>query len=552
MSGYDHAEQIAASAGRLVPRRTSDPAEAMRLVAEEGAAILTGMGTAAEDAESAAWTLFAGRARAVPPAAEVRAGGVIDRPVAGRVGPEERLGVHTDGFGYGDLYPDFLMLLCAQDSDVGGESFLVDGYAVLDALAATEQGRTLVERMESVPVDQTEDGMHRSVSPLVGRTPAGRRMVRRFPFQKARSDSAEPVEDAALIEAWDRLCKAAAVAAPRFKLAPGEVVIADNYRVLHGREPYQDPGRLMWRVWVWSDAARGVPSGSLASDTRYANVPATAGAGGWPTVTADATSLAPYRSSQPDNARNALHIDGAAVVTGLSSAEAAIAAARDLLDGRALRVKPQFEATRTGYLASQAKLATGGPDRWGRVRRFSPPSEVLIPHNDGYGFGDLAPDYLFLWCERPDPDAGESWLIDGAGLLRALETDEATADLAAFCWSVPIDHSEPGFIQNPPAPVARSLPGGRTQVRHNPYMVPAPGPDEATHAPLISAWAAAVTTARERAHRFRLSAGDLLCIDNYRMMHGRDPYFDERRRLVAIWGWTTEAVQVPDHDMHLV
>jgi alpha-ketoglutarate-dependent taurine dioxygenase len=262
----------------IVPARTSDPAEARRRVQADGAAILTGVGRDAEAAVAVAHAIFAQHVLAIPPAAEVRAGGVMDQVVR-RVSPEEALGVHTDGFGYGDLYPDYFLLLCGQDSTVGGESFFVDGYRLLDALAADEAGAALVERMGRVPIDQTEEGMHRSVSPLVGRTPSGRRMVRRFPFQRVSTESTDPQADARMIDAWDRLCRDASASAPRFKLAPGEVAVIDNYRMLHGREPYTDFDRLMWRVWVWTDGSNGPPAGRLASDTRYARVPSATTAG---------------------------------------------------------------------------------------------------------------------------------------------------------------------------------------------------------------------------------------------------------------------------------
>ncbi len=45
----------------------------------------------------------------------------------------------------------------------------------------------------------------------------------------------------------------------------------DNYRMFHGREPYADLDRLMWRVWIWTDESKGVPEGMLHSDSRYAN-----------------------------------------------------------------------------------------------------------------------------------------------------------------------------------------------------------------------------------------------------------------------------------------
>jgi gamma-butyrobetaine dioxygenase len=535
----------------IVPSRTDDAAEARRRVEADGAVILTGLGRDATAAVDAARAIFADRVLAIPPAAEVRSGGVMDQVVR-RVGPEEALGVHTDGFSYGDQYPDYFLLLCAQDSAEGGESFFVDGYRLLDSLGADDAGAPLVEAMHTVPVDQTEDGMHRAVSPLVGRTSDGRRMVRRFPFQRPTSSSSEPQADAAMIDAWDRLCRTASQAAPRFKLAPGEVAVIDNYRMLHGREPYNDIDRLMWRVWVWTDAGNGVPAGSLASDTRYARVPTAITASEWPMITAESASCVPATADSPLDGAALLAATGAAIIGGVSSLEDAVATARTVLGDRAVRVKPQFEATAAGYLADQARLATSTPDRLGRVRRFTPPDEVMPPHNDGYGFGDLAPDHIFLWCETPDATGGASWLLDGSRLLASFDTDPDTAELAAFCRDEPIDHSEPGFIANPPAPIARQLPSGRQQVRHNPYLAPVEGPSEATHAPMVAAWCDAVVTARDRAQRFSLQPGQLLCIDNYRMLHGRDGFGDQARKVVSIWGWTTDAVDIPDRDMHLV
>jgi gamma-butyrobetaine dioxygenase len=540
-----------ATAG-FTPSRTTDPAEALRRVQTDGAVILTGAGRTGEEAVAAARTVFAHRVLAVPEAAEVRSGGVMDLVAARRPGPDEALGAHTDGFGYGDAYPDYFLLLCAQDSEVGGESLLVDGYRLLDGLLSTPDGAALVEAMETVPVDQTEEGMHRSVSPLVGRTPAGRRMVRRFPFQRPSAESLDPEADATLVAAWDQLCQSEAAAAPRFKLAPGEVAIIDNYRMLHGREPYVDEQRLMWRVWVWTDEANAVPAGSLASDTRYARVPTVVTDKQWPMITADTGSCVPTEAGDVALARELLARDGAVVLGGIESSEAAVAAARALLGDRAVQVKPQFEATTAGHLANQAKLADAGPDRHGRYRRFNAPDEVMTPHNDGYGFGDLAPDHLFLWCETPDPTGGASWLVDGIGLLAALDGDPDTNGLAAFCRSEPIDHSEPGFIRHPASPVVRKLPSGRVQVRHNPYLAPAETEHEDADAPMVSAWCDAVITARDRAHRFSLQAGQLLCIDNYRMMHGRDAYHFEGRRVTSIWGWTTDAVDVPVDALHLV
>jgi hypothetical protein len=275
--------------------------------------------------------------------------------------------------------------------------------------------------------------------------------------------------------------------------------------------------------------------------------------GAFPTVTADRTSLHPRAAASHEAAAGLIAAEGAAMATGLDTLDAAVSFARAVMGSRLVRLGPQFEATTGGYLANAAKVAKDGPDERGRVRTFSPPDEVMVPHNDGYGFGDYGPDYLFLWCEKPDADAGASWLLNGPGIMESLAEDPPNADLARFCWEVPIEHSEPNFIVHPPAPIARRIGPGRVQVRHNPYQVSAPGDPESTaHDLTVTRWHDAVYTARARAHRFHLGAGDLLCADNYRVLHGRDAYSDPTRKVVSIWGWSDQAVQVPDRPVSIV
>ena len=36
--------------------------------------------------------------------------------------------------------------------------------------------------------------------------------------------------------------------------------LQDNWRVMHGREPYTDLSRQLWRVWCWTTRASGVPA----------------------------------------------------------------------------------------------------------------------------------------------------------------------------------------------------------------------------------------------------------------------------------------------------
>lgn len=290
----------------------------------------------------------------------------------------------------------------------------------------------------------------------------------------------------------------------------------------------------------------------MPSEDRMTPIPM-ATSGTFPTITAERTSLCPKAAATPDEAADLVGAEGAAIASGIETLDDAVAFARAVLGSRVVRLGPQFEATTSGYLANAAKVAKDGPDERGRVRTFSAPDEAMVPHNDGYGFGDYGPDYVFLWCERPDTDAGASWLLDGRGILESLALDSGNADLAGFCWEVPIEHSEPNFIVHPPAPIARRIDTGRVQIRHNPYQVSAPGDPEAdAHDLVVNRWHEAVFTARSRAHRFRLDAGDLLCADNYRLLHGRDPYSDPMRKVVSIWGWSDQAVAVPDRPVSIV
>ena len=149
---------------------------------------------------------------------------------------------------------------------------LIDGYALVDAL--TTQDPELHRFLTEVAVDQSEEGMHPFVSPLVSSRgtagAAGRRVVRRPGYiAPASGEEADAAAAAAMLERWGEVCEAARDGARRFRLSPGEVVVVDNDRVLHSRDPYTGD-RLLWRVWIWTTAGDGVPSGMLHSDSRYA------------------------------------------------------------------------------------------------------------------------------------------------------------------------------------------------------------------------------------------------------------------------------------------
>ena len=246
-----------------LPIRTADPEEAAVLMARNGCALLTGRGTDAAAAQAVAGDVL-GELLALPDASAVREGGEGDR---GLVGATEEMGVHVDGFAYGDRHPDALFLLCARQSTEGGQSMLVDGEGVLQQLAHIDP--ELWHFLHEVPVDLTEPDMHATCSPIVLRLPSGRCAIRRSPYMAPAPDAQDPDRDAALIARWSDLLGALGSVAPRFTLHPGEVLCVDNYRMLHGRGPFAGE-RMLWRIWAWSPRSGGLPEGALHSDSRYA------------------------------------------------------------------------------------------------------------------------------------------------------------------------------------------------------------------------------------------------------------------------------------------
>jgi alpha-ketoglutarate-dependent taurine dioxygenase len=175
----------------LIPQRTADPAEAFALMRACGAAILTGAGDSQDDARAVAHRVLAGRAPVVPDPAPIKeGGGNRDRSYVTAQLPDSftvpfQCG-HTDGFAYGDKYPDYIFLLCVRAAAAGGESFLVDTYRLLDGLAASADPADieLATFLQTVPIEQTEPGFRPSLAPAIGTNGHGRRMSRWTPVQR--------------------------------------------------------------------------------------------------------------------------------------------------------------------------------------------------------------------------------------------------------------------------------------------------------------------------------------------------------------------------------
>lgn len=111
-------------------------------------------------------------------------------------------------------------------------------------------------------------------------------------------------------------------------------------------------------------------------------------------------SIVPRRVDTVAAVRAAIALDGAAVFGGLHTETDAIAFASKLLGDKYIRVGRQFEATARSQDAEAAVVDEQPVDKRGRKRYFDMSPDRMTAHNDGFAFGDYAPDYLFLWCKR--------------------------------------------------------------------------------------------------------------------------------------------------------
>lgn len=256
-----------AEAVGLVPRRVKDPQDAFVALQIDGAVILEYGDSGPEAAVAATRDVLGDRLRGFRPPV-----GIITNPVTGE-GPHPdaqrrnvlsdrsvELELHIDAFmQFGTAYPDFIFLLCEEQAPRGGENFAIDGVRLVDRIAEDPESRALADFLWTVDISQSSQSGVPHEAPVASWGPGGRRTARRHWHQRLLEDrSADPAQ-AALLAQWADHCREAARVAPRFLLKPGDFLCIDNYRVFHGREPYDGEGRVLHRVWAWSDMAFGIP-----------------------------------------------------------------------------------------------------------------------------------------------------------------------------------------------------------------------------------------------------------------------------------------------------
>lgn len=171
-----------------------------------------------------------------------------DRP--GMVTSPDSLDLHTD---HGAI--DYVALTCHAQTESGGDSILVDGREVLNKL--DEETRRALQR-----VYLTEHRVFPSDPdrrPLLRPDGDGWRIYYSFWLLE---ESLDEVTEEALNAFRNALEKTNTT---RLSLSPGDVLLFDNHRVLHGRTEIRgDSPRHLTRHWIQQDAPDSTPSDESA------------------------------------------------------------------------------------------------------------------------------------------------------------------------------------------------------------------------------------------------------------------------------------------------
>lgn len=160
---------------------------------------------------------------------------------------ESFLAPHTDGT-YSHDAPGLQMFCCTHRSGTGGESIIVDGFAIANEIRAERPDLFDVLTTVSVPAHYIEPGVElRAERPAI-RLDAHGNVVQISLNNYDRSPMLlPPAEMARFYEAYAML-QAMADDESRWlsvRLEAGDVLINDNWRVLHGRQAYTGERRFI-------------------------------------------------------------------------------------------------------------------------------------------------------------------------------------------------------------------------------------------------------------------------------------------------------------------
>lgn len=166
------------------------------------------------------------------------------------------LQAHTDN-PYRDPVPTLQLLVCLENSVDGGESLVVDGFCIVERLKQENPRHfDVLSRHPARFEYRGSEGVRlRAKRPIIELAPDGELIAVRF---NNRSLAAVTDVPYAHMPDYYAACRRFAeliedsTMAVAFKLAPGELFIVDNTRVLHARKAFSGAGRR-WLQGCYAD-----------------------------------------------------------------------------------------------------------------------------------------------------------------------------------------------------------------------------------------------------------------------------------------------------------
>jgi gamma-butyrobetaine dioxygenase len=151
----------------------------------------------------------------------------------------------------------------------------------------------------------------------------------------------------------------------------------------------------------------------------------------------------------------------------------------------------------------------------------------LEPHSDN-PYRDPVPGYILLHCLVNDADGGDSTLVDGYHAAAVLRRQDPDAFAALTQTDVTFRYrDETAFLEHQAPLIETNAAGDVLQIRYNnrTEMVGRLPFDrlEAYYSARAAFWRL-IAPASALTLRFRLQPGELLMMDNYRLLHGRTGY----------------------------
>jgi alpha-ketoglutarate-dependent taurine dioxygenase len=161
--------------------------------------------------------------------------------------------LHTDG-SYIPAFPNATLMCCVANTDQGGETIFLAAEALVDALRLERPA--LLEALETVTMPHARSGDRREL-PVIRRGGDGALRLNWNYYCVAADCGARAAALREQLFAYLQTSEAVRAAIVPIKLAPGDVVVWRDDRLLHGRTAFVATAageRLLWKCAVDVDA----------------------------------------------------------------------------------------------------------------------------------------------------------------------------------------------------------------------------------------------------------------------------------------------------------